>query len=80
VFVDTWGVTVEVNRPLPSGEAAVRARDVMMLRFSDRGMSTRTIGQIFGLSHTAVRKRLDAIPEDARTYYRALSLDRLETA
>jgi DNA invertase Pin-like site-specific DNA recombinase len=77
VFVNTLEVAVEIVRPLDGGDAAERARDVMMLRLSDRGMSLRKIGKVFNVHYVTVRNRLNAIPAEAKTYYRTIDLDKL---
>ena len=77
MFVDTLDIPVDLVTPLASGEAAERARDVMMLRLSDQGMSLRNIGKIFNVSYVTVRSRLNAIPPEAKTYYRHINLDEL---
>lgn len=70
IFVDERGKAIESPGGMEySHEIRSRLRDMLIVKFAHRNVSTREMGRIFRMTHQAVQKRLKAIPPHVKKRY-----------
>jgi hypothetical protein len=75
MLVMVSGEPVEPTEPIDiDAVTSERFRDILIVRLRAKNVSLRKIGGIIGITHEAVRKRLEMLPDPVQEYYRNVPL------
>jgi predicted transcriptional regulator len=74
LFAGEDGAGVFVEAYSGNINALQKLRDMIAVRLSDRGLSHQQIAIVLGVSRPRITQRLSSMPDEAKRFYRRVSL------